>query len=88
MLEIVPDRYGRGATRITSRIPVDRWQDLIGEPTLAAAILDRIIHNAVRLQLNRSRLTAVTGYGETDQRALRHSPPDIIGIRRTRKVCV
>ena len=51
MLEIVPDRYGRGATRITSRIPVDRWQDLIGEPTLADAILDRIIHNAYRLQL-------------------------------------
>ena len=52
MLEIVPDRYGRGATRITSRIPVDRWQDLIGEPTLADAILDRIIHNAYRLQLS------------------------------------
>jgi len=51
VLEIVPDRYGRGATRITSRIPVDRWQDLIGEPTLADAILDRIIHNAYRLQL-------------------------------------
>jgi DNA replication protein DnaC len=35
----------------TSQIPVDRWHDLIGEPTLAAAILDRIIHNAHRLQL-------------------------------------
>src|SRR6266700_4100513 len=51
MLEIVEDRYGRGATLITSQIPVDRWHDLIGEPTLADAILDRIIHNAHRLQL-------------------------------------
>ena len=51
MLEIVEERYGRGATLITSQIPGDRWHDLIGEPTLADAILDRIIHNAHRLQL-------------------------------------
>jgi DNA replication protein DnaC len=37
MLEIVEDRYGRGATLITSQMPVDRWHDLIGEPTLADA---------------------------------------------------
>jgi DNA replication protein DnaC len=52
VLEIVEDRYGRGVTLITSQIPVDRWHDLIGEPTLADAILDRIVHNAHRLQLN------------------------------------
>ena len=52
LLEIVEDRYGRGATLITSQIPVDRWHDLIGEPTLADAILDRIVHNAHRLQLS------------------------------------
>ena len=51
MLEIVEDRYGRGATLITSQIPVNRWHDLIGEPTLADAILDRVIHNAHRLKL-------------------------------------
>ena len=51
LLEIVKERYGRGATLITSQIPVDRWHDLIGEPTLADAILDRIVHNAHRLQL-------------------------------------
>jgi DNA replication protein DnaC len=51
MLEIVEDRYGRDATLITSQILVARWHDLIGEPTLADAILDRIIHNAHRLQL-------------------------------------
>lgn len=51
LLEIVEDRYGRGSTLITSQVPVDRWHDLIGAPTLADAILDRIVHNAHRIQL-------------------------------------
>ena len=51
LLEIVEERYGRGATLITSQIPVDRWHDTIGEPTIADAILDRIVHNAHRLKL-------------------------------------
>lgn len=51
LLEIVEDRYGRGATLITSPIPVDRWHDLIGDPTIGDAILDRIVHNAHRIQL-------------------------------------
>src|SRR5881227_912723 len=52
LLEIVEERYGRGATLITSQIPVDRWHAIIGEPTIADAILDRINHNADRLQLS------------------------------------
>jgi DNA replication protein DnaC len=51
LLEIVEERYGRGATLITSQVPVDRWHDLIGDPTLGDAILDRIVHNAHRIQL-------------------------------------
>lgn len=51
LLEIVEERYGRGATLITSQIPVERWHDLIGDPTLADAILDRVVHNAHRIQL-------------------------------------
>ena len=51
LLEIVEDRYDKGSLIITSQIPVDRWHDLIGTPTLADAILDRIVHNAHRLQL-------------------------------------
>jgi DNA replication protein DnaC len=51
LLEITEDRYERGATLITSQIPVDRWHDLIGDPTLADAILDRIVHNAHRITL-------------------------------------
>ena len=63
LLEIVEERYGRGATMITSQIPVDRWHDVIGDPTLADAILDRVVHNAHRLKLRGDSLrrkTAIT----------------------------
>ena len=52
LLEIVEDRYDAGAVMITSQIPVDRWHDMIGVPTLADAILDRVIHNAYRINLS------------------------------------
>jgi DNA replication protein DnaC len=48
MLEIVKDRYDNGSLIITSQVPIDRWHDLIGVPTLADAILDRFVHNAYR----------------------------------------
>jgi DNA replication protein DnaC len=51
LLEIVEDRYGRGATLVTSQVPVDRWHDLIGDPTIGDATLDRIVHNAHHIQL-------------------------------------
>jgi hypothetical protein len=60
LLEIAEERYGRGATLITSQLPVDRWHSVIGEPTLADAILDRIIHNAHRLQLKGDSLRKQT----------------------------
>ena len=52
LMEIVEDRYGRGSTLITSQLPVDKWHDVIGEPTFADAILDRLVHNAYRLELD------------------------------------
>ena len=52
LMEIVEDRYGRGSTLITSQLPVDTWHEVIGEPTFADAILDRIVHNAYRLALD------------------------------------
>lgn len=51
LLEIVEERYGRGSTMITSQMPVSTWHDVIGEPTFADAILDRIVHNAYRIEL-------------------------------------
>jgi hypothetical protein len=55
LLEIVEERYGQAATLITSQVPVDRWHDIIGEPTIADAILGRIVHNAHRLKLKATR---------------------------------
>ena len=52
LMEIVEERYGRGSTLITSQLTVDKWHDVIGEPTFADAILDRLVHNAYRLALD------------------------------------
>ena len=52
LMEIVEDRYGRSSTLITSQLPTDTWHEVIGEPTFADAILDRIVHNAYRLALD------------------------------------
>ncbi|MCD9834193.1 ATP-binding protein, partial [Bradyrhizobium diazoefficiens] len=45
------DRHGRASTIVTSQLPVDTWHGAIGDPTVADAILDRLVHNAHRLQL-------------------------------------
>ena len=51
LLEILEDRHGRGSTIVTSQLPVEHWHEAIGDPTLADAILDRLVHNAHRLTL-------------------------------------
>ena len=51
LLEIFEDRYGNASTLITSQLPLDKWHQVIGDPTFADAILDRIVHNAYRLEL-------------------------------------
>jgi DNA replication protein DnaC len=51
LLEIIEDRHGKSSTMITSQIPVNKWYEVIAEQTIADAILDRIIHNAHRLEL-------------------------------------
>ena len=60
LLEILEERYGRRATIITSQIPIDKWHELIGDPTYADAILDRLVHKVHRVisaghSLRRSR---------------------------------
>lgn len=52
LLEILEDRYGRKSTIVTSQIPVERWHEVIGNPTYADAILDRLVHNAHRIELS------------------------------------
>ena len=51
LLEIVEDRYDARSIIVTSQIPVDRWYEIVGNPTIAEAILDRLIHNAYRIEL-------------------------------------
>jgi len=46
ILEVLEDRHNITSTIISSQIPVDKWHDLIGDPTIADAVLDRLIHNA------------------------------------------
>lgn len=51
LLDILEDRYGKGATIITSQLPVDKWYEFINEPTTAEAILDRLTASAHRVEL-------------------------------------
>jgi len=50
LLEIIEDRYERRSTIVTSQVPVDHWYEIIGNPTIADAILDRLVHNAYRIE--------------------------------------
>lgn len=66
LLDIIEDRHGKRSTIITSQLPVSQWYDIIGEQTLADAILDRIVHQAIRIELTgeslrkKSKKAAVT----------------------------
>ncbi len=51
LLEIVEERYDRKATVVTSQLPVKAWHNAMEDPTLADAILDRLVHNAYKLEL-------------------------------------
>jgi DNA replication protein DnaC len=50
-LEICDDRYATRSTILTSQVPVAQWHDQIGDPTVADSILDRLVHNAHRIEL-------------------------------------
>src|SRR6516165_1032488 len=52
LLEIVEDRHDTRSIMLTSQVPVDRWYEIIGNPTIADAILDRLVHNAYRIELS------------------------------------
>lgn len=51
LMEVIDDRHGRASTIIATQLPVDRWHDMIADATYADAIVDRLIHNAYRLDL-------------------------------------
>ena len=70
ILELLDDRYGRRSTLVTSQLPVEKWHDQIGDPTLADAILDRLVHNAYRINLKgesmRKRMKKLTTPGVSE----------------------
>jgi DNA replication protein DnaC len=51
-LEVIDDRGGSRSTVLTSQFPVDNWHDLIGSPTLADAVMERVLSNSYRLALS------------------------------------
>lgn len=68
LLEILEDRHGSKSTIVTSQIPIEKWHDVIGDPTLADAILDRLVHGAYKFKLKGESLRKqTTGLTHTDQ---------------------
>lgn len=65
LLEVIEDRHGIASTIVTSQLPVEHWHEMIGDPTIADALLDRLIHNAHRIELKgesmRKRRSGLTG---------------------------
>ena len=51
LMEIIEDRHAKASTIIASQLPVANWYDIIGEETIADAILDRIVHTSYRIEL-------------------------------------
>ena len=70
LLEILEDRYGRASTMLATQIPVSDWHDRLGNATLSDAVMDRIVHNAYRLELKgesmRKRRSPLTHSGHKD----------------------
>jgi len=72
LLEIVEDRYEKGSLLITSQVPVARWHELVGDPTIGDAILARVVHRAHRIELQGPSLRkrqAVAAAAEADSAA-------------------
>lgn len=67
LLEVLDDRHDRRSTLITSQLPVEHWHKIIGNPTLADAILDRLVHNAYRVHLKGESMRKLTATVPTNR---------------------
>ena len=59
LLEVVEERYGRGSTILISQLPVTEWYKMVSNPTVADALMDRLVHNSHRLELSGESLRKV-----------------------------
>ena len=75
LLEIIEDRYESRSTIVTSQLPVDAWYGIIGNPTIAVAVLDRLAHNAHRIELKGESLRQQKHAPPPRVSAIRDSPP-------------
>lgn len=77
LLEILDERYDRRSTLVASQLPVDNWHASLADPTLADAILDRLVHNAYRIALHGESLRKQRARSrETEERAPPPPPPE------------
>ena len=74
LLEIIEDRHGLSSTIVTSQLPVKSWHAVIGEPTLADAILDRLVHNAYQLNLKGESMRKTHGPLNQTDHVTAHPP--------------
>jgi len=66
LLEIIEDRHARAATIIASQIPVSKWFDVIGDPTIADAVCDRLVPQAIRFKLSGKSMRSFSSQNEPD----------------------
>jgi hypothetical protein len=87
LLEVIEDRGSLRSTIVTSQVPVGHWHEALGEPTIADAILDRLVHNAYRLALrgDSRRRAARAADDPAEVAAITPDPPSTDGPGRPRQ---
>ena len=71
LMEIIEDRHGKSSTIITSQLPISKWYEVIGEQTIADAIMDRVIHDAHRIELQGESLRKKSKNKSAEQKEIK-----------------
>jgi DNA replication protein DnaC len=74
LLELLDDRVGARSTLITSQLPIENWHEYIGDPTLADAILDRLVHSAHKIHLEGESIRKRKANGKSTAKLLDQAP--------------
>ena len=85
LLEVIEDRAGLRSTIVTSQLPVGHWHEALGEPTIADAILDRLVHGAYRLELSGASMRRAEAAPDDAPPTAEPAPSDRDEPARTRK---